>query len=478
MSQQIYPATQAQSSDLAVDSGVFGDYLKGLGLPTDNIIADSEQRRAVATNLPAFIQSIPAEERAKARYLSKFLGASAIGLFDAALNYIWNEVVINLRKKAVVYGLDLFFDAAVGGKNREYYNTEEDLGGLKDSVLLDTCRKLELISDVVYKKLDHILTMRNDVAASHPNVESIGGFELLGWLQTCVKEVLQDRPSESAIRIKSLVDNIKSLAVVTDAATVQRFSLEVKNLSLPHANNLLITLFGIFVSPGASQILRKNISLIAPAVFNSAAEAVRTRIGIIIDGYRTNLEQDKLERGIEFLGVVDGRRYETLSSKIIAIDSLVDRLDSARQGWDNFYNEPPIMREILSFVGTSSDLPVEVLPKTVCAVLLCRIGRGIPYNRGVSPAGLPLYDKLFTVIDDAGIVQVLIALFNPIVNAKLSNSICQAHLRSVLEICRTSAVSPRLREALDYLIANSGNPIAALQSQEFKDLTSGLLVWL
>jgi hypothetical protein len=50
--------------------------------------------------------------------------------------------VLNLRRKAAVYGLEIFFDAAVGGsKAREHYKTEDDLASLKDSVLLDTCRK-------------------------------------------------------------------------------------------------------------------------------------------------------------------------------------------------------------------------------------------------------------------------------------------------------------------------------------------------
>ncbi|ACB95131.1 hypothetical protein Bind_1498 [Beijerinckia indica subsp. indica ATCC 9039] len=37
---------------------------------------------------------------------------------------------------------------------------------LKDAVLLDTCRKLKLISDTTYKKLKHILDMRNDIGIS------------------------------------------------------------------------------------------------------------------------------------------------------------------------------------------------------------------------------------------------------------------------------------------------------------------------
>src|SRR5438874_3038966 len=186
-SKQLAPIADQQ---LAADTAVFTGYLEKFGLPTDNIIAANSERSLIGKNLPALLDSLPPEEKRDARYLSKFVGATAIGLFDAALNYVWNEVVLNLRKKACAYGIDLFFDAAVGGKTRDLYKDENDLGGLKDSVLLDTCRKLELVSDVVYKKLDHILTMRNELAASHPNVEKIGAFELLGWLQTCMKDVL------------------------------------------------------------------------------------------------------------------------------------------------------------------------------------------------------------------------------------------------------------------------------------------------
>src|SRR5215831_3682628 len=319
---------------LAADTAVFTSYLQQFGLPTDNIIASTEERMVLVSNLPHFLSTLPAEEKREARYLAKFVGATAIGLFDAALNYVWNEVVLNLRKKAVIYGIDLFYDAAVGGNNRSLYKDESDLDGLKDSVLLDTCRKLELISDVVYRKVDHILTMRNEVAASHPNVESIGGYELLGWLQTCVKDVLQDKPSDSAIRIRALVENLKSRQDVIDDNTVYRLASELRNLSTPHVHNLLISIFGMFVAPSTDQILRKNISLIAPCVWECAADQVKYKIGAMIDGYRTNLQQDRLQNGISFLTVVDGRMYESLPAKIIALENLADRLDDAHDGRD------------------------------------------------------------------------------------------------------------------------------------------------
>ena len=475
MSEQ--PLQKISGKELAVETNKFTAYLQQLNLPTDNIIASTEERSLVAINLPAFLESLAAEEKREARYLSKFVGATAIGLFDAALNYVWNEVVLNLRKKVVIYGIDLFYDAAVGGKLRDAYKDEQDLDGLKDSVLLDTCRKLELVSDVVYRKLDHILTMRNTVAASHPNVESIGGFELLGWLQTCVKDVLQDRLSDSAIRIRSLVDNLKQARDIIDDPTLTRFNTELRNLSVPHANNLLITVFGIFASPETDQILRKNVARIAPAVWQHSEDRVKYRVGTTIDGYRTNLHQERLAQGIEFLKLVNGRMYESLPARVIALENLSDQLDEAHDGWDNYHSEPSLMREILSFGRSSVDFPKETLPKLTRVVLRCRIGRGLPYRDGVSPTGKTLYDKFFGMLDDNGVVLCLTALFYPEINSKLSNPICHQHLAAVLDILRKIIISDRLKSAIDFLIADVPNAWKASSSKKFLEITSPYIEW-
>jgi len=468
---------RVEPKSLAVETVVFKEYLSQFGLPTDNIIASSEERRIIASNLPEFLSLVPRDVKQGARYLSKFVGATAIGLFDAALNYVWNEVVLNLRRKAMIYGIDLFFDAAVGGSNRADYKDEDDLVGIKDSVLLATCKKLELISDVVFKKLDHILTMRNEVAASHPNVDRIGGFELLGWLQTCVKDVLQDRPSESAIKIKALVDNLRSRQDVIDSDTVGHFAAELRNLASAHVNNLLINIFGMFVDPRADQVLKKNISLISKHVWDNADDQVKYRIGIKIDGYRTNLQQDRAQEGIGFLTLVDGRMYESVSARIISLENLADRLEVAHLGHDNYYHEPPIMREILQFFKSSADIPREVLPKLAKNVLRCRIGRGLSYRDGVSPGGRQLYDSFLGMMNDDGIASCVSACFLPEINAKLTNVICQRHFSEVLAILRPLAISDRLKEVLEYLNANVTLAHTAYRDKRFRDLSTPFISW-
>src|SRR4051812_3583361 len=80
-------------------------FLQEMGLPAENIIASQEERRVIGSNLADVIQNLPPDIKKDAQYLSKFVVGVGFGLFDYSLNAVWNEVVINLRRKAAVYGL-------------------------------------------------------------------------------------------------------------------------------------------------------------------------------------------------------------------------------------------------------------------------------------------------------------------------------------------------------------------------------------
>lgn len=197
----------------------------------------------------------------------------------------------------------------------------------------------------------------------------------------------------------------------------------------------------------------------------------------MIDGYRTNLQQDRLQNGITFLTVVDGRMYESLPAKTISLENLADRLDDVHDGWDNYYHEPPIMQEILQFCRKSADITKEVVPKLVKVIIRCRIGRGLSYRGGVSPGGVPLFDRFLGMMDDNGIVYCVLSLFHPDINSKLDNATCQKHLASILNIVRPLAISDRLKEVLDFLLNDLPKAQLADRNTEFRDLSSPLIKW-
>jgi hypothetical protein len=273
------------------------------------------------------------------------------------------------------------------------------------------------------------------------------------------------------------VDNLKARKDLIDLATVARFSTELRNLSLPHVDNLLITLFGIFVSPDTDQILRKNVASLSPGVWQCAEERIRYRIGTMVDGYRTNLQQDRLGQAVEFLRLVDGRVYETLPARIIALETLCDQLDDVHDGWDNFYNEPLVMKEILSYCRRSLDIPKECVGKLTRVILRCRIGRGLSYREGVSPSGVPLYDKFFGMLDDTGVANTIANLFLPEINSKLSHELCQKHLGSVLRTLLSITIAERLKAAIGLLLADLPNARNASSMREFRELTGPFIRW-
>lgn len=462
---------------LATDLTKFEEYLDYLGLPTANIIAEINERKVIEQNLPAFIESLPVETKRDARYLSKFVAGAAIGLFDASLNYVWNEVVINLRQKAVVYGLDMFFDAAVGGGRRELYSTEDDLTGIKDNNLINTCRKLELISEIIYTKLHHILTMRNNIGASHPNTYSINGFELMGWLQTCVVDVLNDKPSESAIQIKSFIDNLKVSTTPLDETAIKSMERPLADLSLQNTENLLHSVFGIYTTETTGNIVRKNISLVAPYIWQRGSDNVKYKLGVKLDGYKINLHEEKHKLGAEFFTFCDGNRYQSLESRIISLDGHIDDLLEARYAWDNFYNEPAHIKKVMSFFKIENDIPNERIMKFIKVILICRIGKGIPYNSGVSPGGKPFYDTFFSLLGDHNIILTLIAMHANEVRVNLDNKYCQMHMISVLNLLRSNARSERIQEIIDYLIQHEKSLNSIHNDKTYKDLTKNHITW-
>ena len=465
--------TQSKSSLVDPQAQRLVDFLREVGLPYENIMADPAERNIIADNLPNYLASLPPEVKRDARYLSKFVIGAGSGLFDYALNAIWNEVVIDLRKKAVLYGLDIFFDAAVGGsKTREFYKTEDDLGALKDSVMLDTCRKLELISDTTYKKLKHILDMRNDIGISHPTNYTINAFELLGWLQTCVQDVLNDRPTEAALQVQVFISNLKAHTVPLDAATQQTLERRFSELPSHMCGNLLRTVFGIYVAPDTDQAVRKNIALLALGIWKKCLDEPRYKLGIVLEGYNSNLYKDKYQLGEQFFSIVGGNAYRSANERVIIVDTLITELLDKHNGWDNFYHEAPVAANLWSYVPDQASIFDNLADRLFKTVLLCRIGRGVSYNDGVSPDGKRYYDAILALAGDKFAPHVMASFTHYEITGQLGRSVCRAQAKQALEVARSNVINPRLVECMSYLIDNIDKNPHCATSSDFKRLSA------
>jgi hypothetical protein len=108
-------------------------------------------------------------------------------------------------------------------------------------------------------------------------------------------------------------------------------------------------------------------------------------------------------------------------------------------------------------------------------VLICRIGRGIPYNEGVSPGGKKYYDAILGIAGDKFSPHVMAALGHFEISSKLHNTINRKHAKAALEIVKQTVINARLLECLDYLLANIDADPSCANSGPFKKLSAGYI---
>lgn len=94
------------------------NFLATHNLPTEGIFVGIPERTNVFKNVDTVLDQVGYAEKEKSIYLSKFIAGVASGLFDAALNYLWDETILQIRKRVIQYDIEYFYDNAVTNVDR------------------------------------------------------------------------------------------------------------------------------------------------------------------------------------------------------------------------------------------------------------------------------------------------------------------------------------------------------------------------
>ena len=151
------------------------------------------------------------EIRNKSDYLTKFIVAGAVGLFDGALNFLWDEIIRTLREKIIQYDLAYFYSIAEQ-INFQYkkLSSPEDLEVISDYDLLQILKRINFLDDFAFNTLSNINYLRNHASAAHPNVNELTGIKLSSLLEDGIKYAIMLEPDASSIEVKKLFNNIKN----------------------------------------------------------------------------------------------------------------------------------------------------------------------------------------------------------------------------------------------------------------------------
>lgn len=441
---------QTSSAELASTfdklSTSLSTYLGYFGLPTDSVLVELDERRKVVNNMPYIMPALSDSQRGSAMYISKFVAACVVGLFDAALNYLWDETIRNLRAKVVQFDLDYFYDTAITDANqRTKYRDESDLEKLDDWVLVRGCRETGIISDIGYRHLDYIRDMRNHASAAHPNHNELTGLQLAAWLETCIKEVLGKEPGGAAIEVKRLLRSVRE--EILSENDVPPIAEAIVRLPVDLAHSLLRTAFGMYTDPRLDASIRNNIRFLAPEIWEVCSEDAKYDVGLKHGSFSANGEVSRTSLARDFLIIVDGLAYLPTNTIAIEMSSTLDALLSAHNGWNNFHNEPSPARLLQSFVPTSGNIPESVLNKYVKTLTMCKIGNGY----GVSSGAETIYDNLINRWQDSHISHFLKLTRDSDISSRLQFQSCQTRYQRLAAHLINQATHPNVKLALEFI---------------------------
>jgi hypothetical protein len=381
-------------------------FLGHVGLPTQNLLSPVDERRKVVQAIESVLEILPVEERLKATYIAKFTICVAVGLFDGALAFLWDETIKALRAKVINFDLEYFYSIASSMSGR--------YKGLKDSTqitavsehdLLEICRRIGLINDVNHRRLDNVNYFRNHASAAHPNEVELSGVELLGFLESCLKYAICAPIEHSVVQVKRLLDNVRHYSI--GPLDYPAINTEVSKLEQQRVEDILHAMFGMFCDPGIGQHTLTNIKGLAPGIWGLVSEDFKHKVGSRYGYYRANGDVPKRDRTQEFLSEVDGNQYKDEDSLGAELLEKLQNLRSAHYGTNNFYNESPHAKAIAVSLPRTAGIPQSARHDFIKVISTCYIGNGHGYKQGVDEAAVPYYQDFITRFDDDDIVIYL-----------------------------------------------------------------------
>ncbi len=445
-------------------------YLTTIGLPISDVVAPVTDRKTILTQLADVLTVLPYEDRVKAHYLSRFTIAIAAGLFDGALNYLWDETVRALRRQLINFDIQYFYSVVEKISSR-YKNLSkpEEIDQISEHDILEGCRRIGLITDVNYQRLEHVNFMRNHASAAHPNDSVINGHEMLGWLSNCLRYAITATPDHSLITFKQLLQNIRTVTI-----PIQDYQIICDDLAKQpqeRIDDFIWTIFGIYIDDKSSQAARANIEGISQAIWTIASEDRKYEIGARFGTLRKNGEVAKKEACQKFLEIVNGLSYKDEDSLAGELIEKLEDLYRAHFGSNNFYNEYPHAKAMDVSLPANGKIPRAARSMWVKVISICYIGNGHGYRNGVDEQALPYYAKFINNFTENDTQEFIKLFCEPEFTSPLSRTTPELRAKEIAKILKEKHSNAYIQRSLDLVIMAPGRTLYGLcHTTDFKSL--------
>lgn len=438
-------------TSIAAFNQPLANLLQHIGLPTENILSPIEERRKVIYALESTIEILPLEDRLKSTYLSKFTVAVSVGLFDGALNFLWDETIKSLRRLASNFDLQYFLIVAQTINNKYRNLTSiEDLEAIGDHDLLEICRRIGLVNDINYKRLEHVNYLRNHASAAHPNENYVSGIEMLGLLESCLKYAIIAKPDHSVISIKQLFENIRTKEIPVEDFPI--IGADLSKQPQERIDDFLLSIFGVYTDTRTDAPTKKNIDRLTPHIWKTTSDETKYSIGSKFGLYRKNGDVERKDAVQKFLETVNALQYKDEDSLSAELLEKLQNLKTVHFEFNNFYNEFSHAKSI------SESIPVNGIPEGirklfVKVICICYVGNGKGYRNGVDEGAIDYYVKFVEAFNLPEIKDFLSLYTDPEFVTDFNYSMPDNRLRNLAKFFKSKTKDVHINRVLDLIIA-------------------------
>lgn len=409
-----------------------------LGIPRD-VLASQEEIEYAWRDLPRELREIPGELRGE--LIARMCVAVSAGLFDGAMNYIWNAAILQLRQKIRNFGL------AVVAQIQQSDFEEKHLLELQDSRLLDLSLKLNIIDEDGFFFLDQCREVRNNFSAAHPTMGTINDREFTTFLNRCVRYALADSSSPKGVDIGAFISAVKG-----PRFNDYQCQIWIQRLTETHdaQRQMLVNMaHGIYCDPATAEPARLNAIDLCNGLISAFTASIKSDL--------INSHSDYVAKGFEEKHTASLQFFEKLglsgllneSEQHVVFSRAIDRLWNVHNGMNNFYNEPPFAERLLE-VSQQGAVPETIQDSFVQTVVCCRIGNGY----GVSNAAIHYYDEIiqgFSPREVATLIRRAVDRNSTLGRRVAGGGSCRRNFKVVLELIDIASVPNAVRAEYDRL---------------------------
>lgn len=410
-----------------------------LNIPRD-VLASDEEIEYAWKDLPRELREVPEELRGE--LIARMCVAVSTGLFDSAMNYIWNAAILQLRAKVRNFGLPIV--AQILQTDFE----ERHLVDQQDSRLLDLCLKLNLVDEDGYFFLDQCRNVRNNFSAAHPTIGKVNDREFTTFLNRCVRHALADASSPKGVDIGAFISAVKSARFNANQKDV--WVLRLRETHGAQRQMLIGMVHGIYCDQNTSEPARLNGLDLCGALKDEFTASLRSELVNKHSEYAAKGDEARHTASLQFFEKLGMLTLLNESEQHAVFFRAIERLWTAHTGMNNFYNEPPFAERLFE-LSRQGAVPETVQESFVQVVVACNIGNGY----GISWAASTQYEHIIRSFSPREIATMirLAASRESVLGRRLTDHLnCRDRFRKTLALIDSASVPHGVKAAYDQFL--------------------------